>query len=542
MMNVASPPAELEPRAGEDRLAFLAQGHGAGGPTRIQRLADALRMVRQRCPTLALLGIRWMHLKHPLHPVQETLIQSDGHRNPEPADGWTQLWLVIRCLLYALSSSARLVWLQLVLRQDIVNLKRQAFALIAKTCCFGPGRLVEDSDFYYGDLQRRLHQRGLRMLLLCGDVLCGRWTTFAKGQVGASWPRLSELCLVHPLAPLGMMWNQLRTCRRLRGLAAQSQEPLTRRISRLASRECLTPETMMAGLGFWVGRTAVRLWRPRAFLTLYEGHAWESCMRWGVKEADPSCLTVGYQHTMVFRESLALLEPSTEGRVATVPDVVLCLGAVPRELMRRGHEPFRTRLIRFGSFRFHATPVERPADPARRTVLVTPEGIPSEVEALFTFAYACARQLPSHTFILRCHPEVPMSRAIELVSVDLARQPNIILSDQRIEEDFARASVLLYRGSSAALYAVLHGLLPVYVQMEGRRDRDPLYQLETWRRHCRTPESVEECLSRYERQTVQQLVEEWTRAVEYVGGCVEPVADDRLEAFLDAVGLNGKAR
>ncbi len=522
----------------------------------LERLAEALETVHRLCPELPVLAIRWMHLKHPLHEVQEALIrgQSRVERTaPDRGDRgrWTMLTRWIRppllrragqCVVYALYMSCRLVPLHLLLRRQVAALKRQRFELIAKTCCFWPNRPAADWDFYFGDLQQRVVHRGVRMLLLCGNVVGGSWRAFAKAHLAASpMARMPELCLVPPLAPLRLMAKQLATSLRLRRIAAQAHDPLVKRLSALASQDCLAPDTARAGLYFWMGRSAVQTWRPRAFLTLYEGHAWEFCARWGATSEDGSCQTVGYQHTAVFPESLSMTAPSPIPGInaRVLPDVVLCLGEAPLGLLRAGHERHQIRLAPFGSFRYQAPVIERPADPHRRTMLVTPEGLVSEVKALFTFAYACAQRMPAYTFVLRCHPELPLSKALQLVSVDLTNQPNLILSEhRRIEDDFARASGLLYRGSSAVMYAVLHGVLPIYLHVPTLFDRDPLYWLDGWRRRCATPEDVADIMERHERTPLPRVEAEWEAAARAVQTCTGPVSDANIDAFLETLGLN----
>lgn len=552
----------MRPMTGDDAMFAEADTHAAvaregrdavpEAPS-LERLSEVLADIRRRSPCLPVLAIRWMHLKHPLDPVQEQLIGDNGTWSRQPAErregwrGWIDLTLARRIgygLLYALHLSCRLMALRVALHGQLGSLRRQQFDLIAKTCCFGLGRPLGDRDFYYGDLQQRLAERGVRMLLLCGNVLGGSWTTFGKAHIAtAPIARLPELCLVHPLVPMQLAWQQLRACIQLRRLAVRAPDRLSRRVSWLASEDCFSSSTTMAGLGFWIGRAAVRLWRPKAFVTFYEGHAWEHCLRWGAKCADAGCQTAGYQHTMVFRESHALTAPPKDLAGRSLPDVVLCLGEASLELMQPGHARYPVRLLRFGSFRCRTAAADRPADPARRTVLVTPEGIASEVQALFTFAAACARHMPLYTFVLRCHPEVPMAKALALISVDLRQQPNVILSEHNnIEEDFARSSALLYRGSTAVLYAILEGLLPINLHCETMRDRDPLFDLQAWRRHCTTPAEVAALLEQDAVSPHEWRQAEWEMAADYVMSCTGPVGDDRVETFLRAVGFRGGSR
>ena len=524
----------------------------------LERLEAALEAVRRQCPALPVLAIRWMHVKHPLHPVQLRLLREhvgitgeliEPTEPPGALTRWIRPTLLRRmgqCVFYASYLSGRLLRLRLALRRDLAALTRQSFDVLIKTCCFGPARPSDGSDFYFGDLQQRLTQRGVRTLLLCGNVRRGSWTAFARAHTAVlPLARVPELALLSAWAPFRLMRSQLSASFRLRRLARAMRDPLITHISLLASHDCLAPDTTRAALYFWIMKTAVRLWRPRAFVTLYEGHAWEACARWGVKAEDASCQTVGYQHTAVFPESLSLTMPShaTAVPVRMVPDVVLGLGQVPLDLMAPGHARAKTRFVRFGSFRFHRAHASRPAPHRRRMILVTPEGILSEAQVLFEFAWACAQRLPDYTFVLRCHPEVPLANIVRRLSVDLAAQPNLQVSDRPlIEEDFARSSALLYRGSSTVLYAVLHGLLPLYVHLPTRLDRDPLYHLSAWHQRCASPEDLAEQLDRYEQAPMERVEAEWTNAVQYVRDYTGPVGDEHIEAFLTAIGLQGGVR
>lgn len=524
--------------------------HSKGRAEALARLSDALHAVVELCPSLPVLAIRWMHLKHPLHEVQEALLSGldggnetqAGHQIRRVPVALQGAWRVVRCTMYAAYLSIHLVRLRFLLRRERGALRRQEFHVVARTVCFESSPVRDGSDFYFGSLQERFAALGVRMLLLCGDGTGGKWLAFAKGHVTTSGAcRLPELALVHPLAPIQMAGQQVRSFVSLLIKGRRLADPLARQASRLASLECLSQETALTGLLCWVGNTAVRTWHPQALLTLHEGHAWECCLRLGVKTQDPSCRTVGYQHTMVFRESLALTTPPAMATAWAVPDVVLCLGEIPRELMRAGHERFRTRMLRFGSFRYRAPSTHTLADRQRRTILVTPEGIPSEVGILFDFVSRCARRLPSYAFILRCHPQVPMEQALKLSPAGLADRPNVMLSEEAsIEDDFARASAVLYRGSSSVMYGILHGLLPVYLQAGGS-DRDPLYALQAWRRRCATPEELAVLLEQYEH-TAQGAVEtEWTLALRYVNDYTGPVDDGAVDALLASIGLKGNS-
>ena len=158
--------------------------------------------------------------------------------------------------------------------------------------------------------------------------------------------------------------------------------------------------------------------------------------------------------------------------------------------------------------------------------------------ALFTFAAACAARLPHYTFILRMFPGISLPITEAAVKRFTAAHPNVVASDKaEIADDYARASLLLYRGSSTVLYATLAGLRPVYVQVETLVDTDPLYPLTTWRRACTSPEQFAAIVEADERMPAPQREAEWRTAATYLSRYGGPVGEDALETFLKSIHL-----
>ncbi len=498
-------------------------------PEEVERLAQALHRVRQRCPDLPLLAIRWMHVRHPLQETQERLLR--GEARP----GVALIRRLVQCVAYAVMASLQLAWTRWLVRRQLAALARRSFDVLAKTWCFSAEPPRDGRDFYYGDLQQRLAQRNVRMLLVCGDVSGRIRGAFAKGQISLSpMARIPELCLVHPLAPLQMMAQQIATCRRLWQLWRTEAEPLTRAILAFAGRECLAPDTALTGLLWWVGEAAVRIWRPKAVAALYEGQAWESCLWSGMKRADPACQTVGYQHTVLFPHCLALLGPGEDQRAGAKPDVVLCLGPQTQAALQPSHP--RSRTLTFGTFR--QLPNGRACAgprPDARTVLVVPEsGLVSEARLLFHVAMQAARALPDHQFIFRCHPIMPFDRVRPHLNEAPEALPNIEISaGAPIAEDFARSSAVLYRGSSSVLYAVLHGVKPIYVHDPSLRDADPLSAMGAWRESASSVQELAGLLRVYAATPAHALQEAWQEAAAFVRRYTVPVDEASLDRWLE---------
>ena len=508
----------------------------------IRDLSEAIQQLKLHCPDVAVLAIPWVHMRHPIHPAQQELMEevlSEGRlvKTQRKIGFLVGAGRVGLCLLYAAHLTVRILRWRVCMRREIQALKRQPFDLIAKTWISSSGShpSVNGHDFYYGDLQERLKKRRLRMLLLFGDLSTRNRPAHFRPLISTAYPwRLPELCLVPPTAPFQMLFYQVLSALRLRRFAAEVQDPLIRWIVHRARRDILSRQIIPTGLYYWIGKSACRSWKPKAFMTLYEGQPWEMLLRRGVKEADPHCQTIGYQHTVVMPHSFALLSPGKRSRELPAPDLVLCLGEISRKTISPGHQAQGTRLINFGTFR-RILKGAAPSGPRPhlRTVLVVPEGVVQETRLLFNFAMEAAARLPDYRFIFRCHPMYPL----DVMRPHLERSPegipNVMPSNgHSLEEDCARSSLVLYRGSSTVLYAILNGLKPIYLKDNQPLCVDPLYQMEGWREQISSLEELERALRSYEITREDQAVSQWRKALAYVDAYAAPVNDESMDQLV----------
>lgn len=502
--------------------------------TELDRLFEVLQAVCCRCPEIPLLAIPWMHLKHPIHAVHRKLLDSSARR---PA-----LFLRLVCaarailsLAYACYFTGRL--LQVRSRHAAIRrvLSKQRFDVLVKTWRFETGEGFKE-DFYYGDLQRRLGLRGARILFLYAYPRGAGWNgprLRSDEQTG----QLHELALLPLSAPVRFVFSQWRTSLRL-GRIAREVSGLESRVATQAMLDCLSRQQLLPGLSDSIFRRAMEIWKPRAVLTLYEGHAWEQLAWSAVKQVNPDCKIIGYQHTALFPHQLSMLRPSGASRFSAKPDVVLCLGSLTARMLQPAHP--NSRLIPFGTFRKTArVPEGISPSPRRKTMLVLPEAHAEEMTLLFRTALRAAEMLPDHRFILRCHPILPSPQ--KQVRLSLGRNPgsvpNLEVSYGRgVEEDFARSSVLLYRGSSSVLYAVRYGLKPVYLRDSSLPDLDPLAGLAEWKEEAAGAEELTEILRCYASRDPSPLEYEWNVALEFVRSYAIPVDDSSLDRLVEALG------
>jgi hypothetical protein len=520
----------------------------------LRRLASLASELQNRVPSKSLKACSLVHLRHPLGAEQLGLLaELDAPAGSVRIPSLPRLfskWGI--CLLWAVYESLYLAVLKLTWGPAAFFRRPRNVDVLFKTWCVDRDLLDKTDDFYLGSLPADLQKRGLRTLVLCGDARSdeGRlalklrrpwdgWRIAAKILTQRPLRYYPEVLLLPLGAPLRIAFEQLSAGLRLRKLAQSSQRTDLALAAAFAGLDCLRPFTAQTRQHYDIARKAVKRFAPKAFVSLYEGQPWETLSRLGARAASAECRLGGFQHTILMRHALALLEPPASAQPKEIPDVVLCTGRTSREMLEKNHAA-GSRLIDFGSFRRKPIPQPAPAPrPQQRTLLVLPEGISAPAIELFDFAMSAARLRPDYRVLFRCHPVLPFEKVRPLLRESIEAFPMIEIStDASIDRDFARSSAILYSGSSSVLYAILHGLKPFYYRNAAADDTDPLFALRGWREVVRSPAELGAALERFPLEEPQTVEQSWREARDYVDGYVQPVNETSLDAFKRAFELN----
>ncbi len=393
-----------------------------------------------------------------------------------------------------------------------------------------PQQLQQDQDFYFGALQGHLQERGATSLLVLIDHLPGARSNQDTQPFGL--PRLILPATVSPAAEADI-WRQCASawCA-LRGAATGAGNATDRRLALLASRQVLAAPAItnlrmhaaIAGL--------CRAVNPRIVITTYEGTVAERLIWHAARTARPRPLCVGYQHALVLQRAHAIRRRVAAPGIDCDPDVILTLGTISHTALAASAGLQSLRLIEYGSHRRATLPVLPQLQDRPRHCLVLPDASDQECAILFEFALRCARHSPDLSFALRPHPMVD-PRSLLRHHRQLRQLPaNVALSvDKPLELEFAQARYCLYRGSSAALYAVRAGIKPFYLARPGELPIDCLFALPDWRE---TVTSAEEFANRVR---VTDACKDSAAASRAAGSCDRYVAPVRTAALNELLAL-----
>jgi hypothetical protein len=350
--------------------------------------------------------------------------------------------------------------------------------------------LTRADDFYFGPLQRMLNERGAPAWVALVDHT-GEQAPTRESALHDLPPARSLLPCRVTLGTELASWRRCLSARRtLVSSAGTTRDPLERRLATRAAEQLLSGAALAnLRLHDAVFQLCRRL-RPRIVITTYEGDASER-MIWHAARSGGASICVGYQHTTLLPRAHAIRRAVSAPGIACDPDVILTLGETTHAALAQSKELGPVSLITYGSHRRPQLVIPRESRQREARCLVLPDAHASEGATLFEFALDCAREMPEITFVLRPHPSSAYAAAATsaLPPRDLPRNVEFSRAAS-FETECLRARFCLYRGSSAAMYAVLAGVKPFYMSRPGELPFDPLSGLTVWRETVTSPRDL----------------------------------------------------
>ena len=367
-------------------------------------------------------------------------------------------------------------------------------------------------DFYFGKLPNELVKQGRNVVVVLMNHTGQSGTELATKWIGSTVPRVILSGTLGIGGEITLHCQLKKEATRLRQFARREPLGLVRRVIERATEEALSGGAHTTLRMSRQIEALVMQLQPKLIVVTHEGHAWERVSFAAARRAQPSVHCVGYQHAAVFR-----LQHALRRKLANEynPDNILTAGSVSKCQLENTPGLKGIPVSVLGSNRYFKGSVtnldqkiestELLNNSACRVCLVIPEGIPSECLVLFDFTLRCARAYPDMKFIWRMHPILPFE-SLKLQNGDLKDLPeNITISQLTIEEDIARSSQVLYRGSTAIVQAVVAGLKPIYLELPDELSIDPLYEVAFGREIISIPEELQKIIFSHREEVDVQV-------------------------------------
>jgi hypothetical protein len=229
----------------------------------------------------------------------------------------------------------------------------------------------------------------------------------------------------------------------------------------LAAREVASGDAFMHALMRRAFATMLAALQPRVLVYPFENRAWEKSLVAAARAAGVGRV-VGYQHSSITPRHLAF-----EGAAEPLPDAVITVGAVTAQWLRERSPALAGHIIEGASLRRGTAAIPLPA---AHGLLVAISSNRDEALALIARVHAAAPSLQVPV-VIRSHPTIP---AADLFA-HFAWPAHVRLSSGGpLEQDLGAATMVAYSSSTVALEGMLHGRLPVFVDIGDLPAADPL--------------------------------------------------------------------
>jgi hypothetical protein len=334
-------------------------------------------------------------------------------------------------------------------------------------------------DFYFHDLPEYLAETRQRK---CATILIDHTNTYRGSGLKQGLSSQGKFLFSKRLglpAELSMLNKCLSVFSRFLKEYMSEKDATRKRLLWEVTLQAVSPGTFQTLRVYINIKELVGARNIKNIFCTWEGHSAERMVIYAAREAGRRIICTGYQHTILFPNSLA---PKRNIGNQFNPDIILTVGKVTAGILENSGSLSNVIIIPYGSHRRSKKTNALQHSSKNLKCLVTPEGVVSECHLLFEFAVRVARICPDISFLFRTHPLVNFGD-LQQDNATLRNLPNnvSVSSGKSIDDDLAASQWLLYRSSSVAIFAVLAGLRPICMEVPDEIRIDPLYMLQTWK-------------------------------------------------------------
>jgi hypothetical protein len=266
-------------------------------------------------------------------------------------------------------------------------------------------------------------------------------------------------------------------------------------------------------------------YKPARLIVPYEARAWERSL---VRQARTvGITTIGYQHSSLTpRHHAILVRPSRE-LPDWVPDRIICCGEVTAKRLASAAAVYRGRLHVGAALRTSTTPPEG-TGPA---ILVALSSSRHEARALFGIFAVAGRLGLRCPLIFRPHPTIPVVDLYEQWDWPVGTRFSI---GRSLNQDLSESWCVAYSSATVSLEGMLHGRIPVYVDIGEILSGDPLDEGLVFKLTADSPENLVSSIHGFLNKCSDRCLES-PQAIQYAKSYLIEATDERISSMTCSV-------
>ncbi|MCG9875820.1 MAG: hypothetical protein MH321_13670 [Leptospiraceae bacterium] len=276
----------------------------------------------------------------------------------------------------------------------------------------------------------------------------------------------------------------------------------------------------------------IKFHRPKLVIHTFENNWWE-------RSIDKVCnnskniiqKNIGFLHCSILESHLKYTLWKDEWNLKPSPDKILVTGPVAKDiLIKRGNYPVNKIIIGYDlrGPNLYQIPQRNIISAEMKNILILLEGL-NTMPNLLKLILNSLGDL-NFNLSVRCHPVYPIDKP-EFSEIRNHKYYNQlqITENTSLQEDLQSADLVIYKGSTSALYAAYMGIPLIRFQDEWWASDDPLHNCNYLKKEFSTSEELLEGIQYFKDMDQQVFNEQKEKLQEYVFQYMQPYKDDELK-------------
>lgn len=281
-------------------------------------------------------------------------------------------------------------------------------------------------------------------------------------------------------------------------------------------------------------RRLVRDFRPTQIIHMCENNPWERVCSRVISDTEPAPVNTGYMHCAVLIAHTKIVITEEEKQVRPRPSKIICTGPKARDLMVQfgGHSPDEVVAgcaLRHGYLA--SVGARSKINSPIQNILVVLEGLPT-MSHLVRFIFDALEERKDFNTVIRPHPAYRFDLILRDAGLSSANFSRITISQGRhIEDDFEKADLVIYMGTTAAVEAGYMGIPLIHYKHPNLLTDDPLFEVSSLKKIAETPSDLFSAIEEFGSMGSAEFKEETDSLRAYIDDYLAMPSPETTSAF-----------
>lgn len=267
----------------------------------------------------------------------------------------------------------------------------------------------------------------------------------------------------------------------------------------------------------------------------FENNTWEKTFLLATKKLNISLNTIGYMHCSILDSHTKLIFTNTDLKIRPMPSKIVCTGLESKIALLEQGEYNKLNLVDGIALRESNLEVIDNSFKSflnkNKRILILLEGLPTMCD-LLEIILDTIEDFNDESFFVRCHPTLPLSDKIFL---KIRNHPSYnrlkVSNNKNLLDDIKEAKCVIYKGTTASMYAAYAGLILIRYKDKWWRSDDPLKRSNFFKREFENAKDLNNILHDVSKKSWKNNLNNIISQKKYVKSYLNNNFQDSLRSF-----------